>query len=78
MKLGSRRSWVASLEGIWLSLRRLPITIVEAMPWMRKAKGGLPSLINEEKAAQLLIADEAARPRYAAEDRRADGTVVRP
>ena len=39
---------------------------------------GLGIDLDEEKAAGLLDAEQAKRPRYAAEDRRADGTVVRP
>jgi mannonate dehydratase len=39
---------------------------------------GLGLDIDEEKAARLLDAAEASRPRFMAEDRRADGTVVRP
>ena len=39
---------------------------------------GLGIDIDEEKAAKLLDPERAARPRYVAEDRRADGTVVRP
>jgi len=39
---------------------------------------GLGIDVDEEKAAGLLDAEQVKRPRYAAEDRRADGTVVRP
>jgi mannonate dehydratase len=39
---------------------------------------GLGIDIDEEKAAKLLDPERAARPRYVAEDRRADGSVVRP
>lgn len=39
---------------------------------------GLGIDIDEEKAARLLDPDRVRRPRYVAEDRRADGTVVRP
>ena len=39
---------------------------------------GLGIDIDEEKAARLLDPERAARPRYIAEDRRADGSVVRP
>ena len=41
-------------------------------------KPGLGIDVDEEKAARLLDPDRAARPRLAAEDRKADGTVVRP
>jgi len=71
MKLGSRRSWVASLEGIWLSLRRLPITVLESLPWMRKAKEGLPSLINGEKAAEWSAAAKEREIAIRKERRRA-------
>ena len=39
---------------------------------------GLGIDIDEAKAAKLLDPERAARPRYVAEDRRADGSVVRP
>ena len=39
---------------------------------------GLGIDIDEEKAAKLLDLDKARKPRYVAEDRKADGTVVRP
>jgi mannonate dehydratase len=39
---------------------------------------GLGIDIDEEKAARLLDPERASRPRYVAEDRRADGTLVRP
>jgi mannonate dehydratase len=39
---------------------------------------GLGIDVDEEKAAKLLDPDRVRRPRYVAEDRRADGTVVRP
>ncbi|HEY3082690.1 MAG TPA: enolase C-terminal domain-like protein [Chloroflexota bacterium] len=39
---------------------------------------GLGIDVDEEKAARLLDPERVARPRYVAEDRRADGTVVRP
>ncbi len=39
---------------------------------------GLGIDIDEEKAARLVDPERASRPRYVAEDRRADGTVVRP
>jgi mannonate dehydratase len=39
---------------------------------------GLGIDVDEEKAAKLLDPERVARPRYVAEDRRADGTVVRP
>ncbi|HEX2037444.1 MAG TPA: enolase C-terminal domain-like protein [Chloroflexota bacterium] len=39
---------------------------------------GLGIDIDEAKAAKLLDPERARRPRYVAEDRRADGTVVRP
>ena len=39
---------------------------------------GLGLDIDEEAADRLLDTNEAARPRYAAEDRKADGSVVRP
>lgn len=39
---------------------------------------GLGIDIDERKAARLLDPERAARPRYVAEDRKADGTVVRP
>jgi len=39
---------------------------------------GLDIDIDETRAAALLDPDRAARPRHMAEDRRADGTVVRP
>ena len=39
---------------------------------------GLGVDIDEEKAARMLNAEDAKRPRYMAEDRKADGTVVRP
>ncbi len=39
---------------------------------------GLGLDIDEDEAARLLDAEDAATPRYAAEDRRADGSVVRP
>jgi mannonate dehydratase len=39
---------------------------------------GLGIDIDEEKAARLLDPDRVRRPRYVAEDRKADGTVVRP
>ena len=39
---------------------------------------GLGLDIDEEAAARLLDPDRAARPRFMAEDRRVDGTVVRP
>jgi mannonate dehydratase len=41
-------------------------------------KPGLGIDVDEEKAAKLLDPQRAARPRYVAEDRRADGSVVRP
>jgi mannonate dehydratase len=41
-------------------------------------KPGLGIDVDEEKAARLLDPGRAARPRLAAEDRKADGTVVRP
>jgi mannonate dehydratase len=39
---------------------------------------GLGIDIDEEKAASLLDPEKAARPLYMAEDRRVDGTIVRP
>jgi mannonate dehydratase len=39
---------------------------------------GLGIDVDEEKAARLLDPDRARRPRYVAEDRRADGSLVRP
>jgi mannonate dehydratase len=39
---------------------------------------GLGIDIDEEHAARLLVPDQVSRPRYMAEDRRSDGTVVRP
>lgn len=39
---------------------------------------GLGIDVDEEKAAKLLDAEVARRPRWMAEDRRADGTLVRP
>jgi mannonate dehydratase len=39
---------------------------------------GLGIDVDEEKAARLLDPERVARPRYVAEDRRADGSVVRP
>ncbi|HEV8635638.1 MAG TPA: enolase C-terminal domain-like protein [Chloroflexota bacterium] len=39
---------------------------------------GLGIDVDEEKAAKLLDPERVSRPRYVAEDRRADGTVVRP
>ena len=39
---------------------------------------GLGIDLDEEKAAALLHPDRVSRPRHMAEDRRADGTVVRP
>ncbi len=39
---------------------------------------GLGIDVDEEKAAKLLVPERVARPRYVAEDRKADGTVVRP
>ena len=39
---------------------------------------GLGLDIDETAAAALLIPNHAARPKFMAEDRRADGTVVRP
>jgi mannonate dehydratase len=39
---------------------------------------GLGIDVDEAKALALLNADDARRPRYMAEDRRADGTIVRP
>lgn len=41
-------------------------------------KPGLGIDIDEEKAKKLLDPDRVARPRYVAEDRRADGSPVRP
>jgi mannonate dehydratase len=41
-------------------------------------KPGLGIDIDVDKAAQLLDREESSTPRYVAEDRRADGTVVRP
>jgi mannonate dehydratase len=41
-------------------------------------KPGLGIDIDEEKAAKLLDADRVRKPRYVAEDRKADGTVIRP
>jgi mannonate dehydratase len=41
-------------------------------------KPGLGIDIDIDKAAQLLDREESSKPRYVAEDRRADGTVVRP
>ena len=41
-------------------------------------KPGLGMDVDEEKAAKLLDPDRVRRPRYVAEDRKADGTVVRP
>jgi mannonate dehydratase len=39
---------------------------------------GLGIDVDEAKAARLLDAERARRPRHIAEDRRADGTIVRP
>jgi mannonate dehydratase len=39
---------------------------------------GLGIDVDEEKAQALLDPERARRPRYVAEDRRADGSVVRP
>ncbi len=39
---------------------------------------GLGIDIDEEKAARLLVEAEVRKPRYVAEDRKADGSVVRP
>jgi mannonate dehydratase len=39
---------------------------------------GLGIDVDEEKAARLLDPERVRRPRYVAEDRRADGSVVRP
>ncbi len=39
---------------------------------------GLGIDVDEEKAAKLLDPDRARRPRYVAEDRRADGSLVKP
>lgn len=39
---------------------------------------GLGIDIDEEKAAQLIDPERLRTPRYVAEDRRADGSVVRP
>ncbi len=39
---------------------------------------GLGMDVDEEKAARLLDPERVRRPRYVAEDRRADGSVVRP
>jgi mannonate dehydratase len=39
---------------------------------------GLGIDVDEAKAAALLNPERAARPRYVAEDRKADGTAVRP
>jgi mannonate dehydratase len=41
-------------------------------------KPGLGIDVDEEKAAKLLDPDRVRKPRYVAEDRKADGTVVRP
>ena len=41
-------------------------------------KPGLGIDVDEAKAQALLDPERAARPRYVAEDRRADGSVVRP
>jgi mannonate dehydratase len=41
-------------------------------------KPGLGIDIDEEKAARLLDPERVRKPRYVAEDRKADGTVVRP
>jgi len=41
-------------------------------------KPGLGIDIDEEKAATLLDPERMRVPRYVAEDRKADGTVVRP
>jgi mannonate dehydratase len=41
-------------------------------------KPGLGIDIDEKKAAKLLDADRVRKPRYVAEDRKADGTIIRP
>ena len=63
IRLSSRRSWVASLQGIWLGLCRIPATLKLALPWVRKDKKSLPRLINREEAAEW---SAAAREREVA------------
>jgi len=61
---GARRvSWPSRLEGGYLYANDKP---------------GLGIDVDEVKAAKLLNPERARVPRYVAEDRRADGTVVRP
>lgn len=71
IRLSSQRSWVASLQGVWLSLRRVPVTIWSALPWLRKDKKSLPRLINGQRAAEWSAAAKERETAIHRERRRA-------
>jgi len=71
IRLISRRSWMASLEGVWLSLRRLPSVARQALTWMRREKESLPPLINGEMAREWSAAAKEREITIRKERRRA-------
>jgi len=71
IRLSSQRSWVASLRGMGLGLRRMVGGIKGALPWSRKDKTTLPRLIDEKKVEEWSAAAKQRETAIRKERRRA-------